>query len=124
VKSVKQMTTSTSDSIQERLSTLDWASIRDDLWRNGFAVTEPVLTGKECRDLVQTYADDSHFRSHIVMARYRFGSGDYKYFAHPLPRRSFKNCGSSRILHSPMLPTSGTRLSACRNASRTDIRSY
>lgn len=31
------------------------------------------------------YADQTHFRSRIAMARYRFGVGDYKYFDHPLP---------------------------------------
>ncbi len=31
------------------------------------------------------YPDENRFRSHIIMARYRFGSGDYKYFNYPLP---------------------------------------
>lgn len=75
-----------SGSIEQHLQALDWASLRDDLWQNGFAVTEPVLTSKECPEVVQTYRDDSCFRSHIIVARYRFGSGDYKYFAHPLPQ--------------------------------------
>lgn len=75
-----------SGSIQQRLHALDWASIRDGLWQNGFAVTEPLLARNECRELVQMYGDGSRFRSHIIMARYRFGSGDYKYFAHPLPQ--------------------------------------
>jgi hypothetical protein len=32
------------------------------------------------------FADDGRFRSRIDMARYRFGVGEYKYFAEPLPR--------------------------------------
>jgi hypothetical protein len=31
------------------------------------------------------YADDAWFRSRVDMARYRFGDGEYKYFADPLP---------------------------------------
>jgi hypothetical protein len=31
------------------------------------------------------YDDDDRFRSTIDMARHRFGRGEYRYFAHPLP---------------------------------------
>lgn len=31
------------------------------------------------------YKDESRFRSQVIMERYRFGVGDYKYFGHPLP---------------------------------------
>src|SRR5947207_14901578 len=31
------------------------------------------------------YAEATRFRSQIVMERYRFGVGDYKYFGDPLP---------------------------------------
>jgi len=31
------------------------------------------------------YGSEQPFRSHIVMSRYRFGRGDYKYFDYPLP---------------------------------------
>ena len=31
------------------------------------------------------YGSQQGFRSHIIMARYRFGRGDYKYFDYPLP---------------------------------------
>jgi hypothetical protein len=33
------------------------------------------------------YDDDRRFRTRIVMARHGFGSGEYKYFAYPLPDR-------------------------------------
>jgi len=72
-------------SIQARLAQLDWDRILQDLWNDGCALTPAVLTPKECGELTGLYGDDSQFRSHIVMKRYRFGSGDYKYFAYPLP---------------------------------------
>jgi hypothetical protein len=34
---------------------------------------------------VALFDEDRRFRSHIDMARYRFGEGEYKYFAAPLP---------------------------------------
>ena len=39
------------------------------------------------------YDDDDRFRSTIDMARHRFGAGQYRYFAHPLPRRRRPSCG-------------------------------
>ncbi len=44
-----------------------------------------VFTAEQCARLRALYADDSRFRSRIDMARYRFGEGEYKYFAEPLP---------------------------------------
>jgi len=72
-------------SIQERLAQLDWDRLHEELWNNGCALTPAILTPDECGQLTGLYGDDRHFRSHIVMKRYRFGSGDYKYFAYPLP---------------------------------------
>jgi uncharacterized protein len=74
-----------SNGIAERLDALDWKGIEESLWEYGYARTTPVLTADECAELIALYADDSRFRSRIDMARYRFGVGDYKYFAHPLP---------------------------------------
>ena len=70
---------------QARIDRLDWTAIEAALFARGYAVTEPILTARECEDLVAIYNDDTHFRSQIVMERYRFGVGDYKYFANPLP---------------------------------------
>jgi hypothetical protein len=44
-----------------------------------------LLTAKECDDLVALYGKDQLFRSRIDMKRFRFGEGEYKYFAYPLP---------------------------------------
>jgi hypothetical protein len=51
----------------------------------GYAKTPALLTPEECNDLACLYTDDARFRSRIDMARYRFGEGEYKYFANPLP---------------------------------------
>ena len=65
---------------------LPWREIEEFLWRFGFAKTPAVLTPEECAGLVGLYADASRFRSRIEMERYRFGVGDYQYFASPLPQ--------------------------------------
>jgi len=51
----------------------------------GCAVAGPVLSTDRCRELAATYTDDGRFRATIDMARHRFGQGEYRYFAHPLP---------------------------------------
>jgi hypothetical protein len=71
--------------IVQRLASLDWAAIRESLWQRGYALTPALLTPSECAGLVNLYPSEDTFRSHIIMSRYRFGRGDYKYFDYPLP---------------------------------------
>jgi len=72
-------------SVAQRIKALDWIAAEQSLSERGCAVTSPVLSPDECTSLAALYNDASRFRSHIVMERYRFGIGDYKYFANPLP---------------------------------------
>jgi len=72
-------------SIAERIDALDWSGAEQSLSERGYAVMAPVLSPAECAELTALYSDASRFRSHIIMERYRFGIGDYKYFANPLP---------------------------------------
>jgi hypothetical protein len=76
----------TSRSIAERIERLDWPAVAHDLDDVGVALTAPVLSVAECRSLIDLYGDDDRFRSTIDMARHRFGAGEYRYFADPLPR--------------------------------------
>ena len=71
--------------IAERLQALDWGALGSSLSEFGYARTGPVLTPHECASLIALYADERRFRSRVEMARHRFGVGDYKYFARPLP---------------------------------------
>ena len=72
-------------SIAERIDALDWSGAEQSLSERGYAVTAPVLSPPECGELTALYNNATHFRSHIIMERCRFGIGDYKYFANPLP---------------------------------------
>ena len=71
--------------VKSRIAELNWNGATAALEERGYAVTETILTPRECSDLVALYGDEKRFRSHIVMERYRFGVGDYKYFGNPLP---------------------------------------
>jgi hypothetical protein len=71
--------------IAERIAQVDWAQIRQSLEADGFARLPPFLLPKECAELSATYEVRERFRSRIDMARFRFGLGEYKYFAAPLP---------------------------------------
>jgi uncharacterized protein len=64
--------------------TLDWTDLGDRLDGDGFAVTEPLLSGADCEELAALF-DGGRFRATIDMARHRFGDGRYRYFDHPLP---------------------------------------
>jgi len=76
---------SITSTIRDRINSLDWPAIHTSLHAYGWARTGEALTHEECRSLRDLYADDSRFRSKVVMARHRFGLGEYKYFGSPLP---------------------------------------
>ena len=69
----------------EPTATVDWTGVAESLDTNGFAVIAQLLAPSECTAVAGLYPDDTRFRSRIVMARYAFGRGEYKYFAYPLP---------------------------------------
>jgi hypothetical protein len=71
--------------IAARLATIDWAQAESDLDAQGCAVLKQLFTPDQCRALAQLYADNTRFRSRIVMSRHGFGRGEYKYFCYPLP---------------------------------------
>jgi uncharacterized protein len=71
--------------VEERVESIDWARISRDLDEQGCAITEGLLTRRECDELAASYSVEERFRSRVVMARHGFGRGEYKYFAYPLP---------------------------------------
>jgi hypothetical protein len=64
---------------------MDWAKATEEVNEYGCAALGQVLKGGECREIADLYDDVARFRSTIDMARYRFGSGQYRYFARPFP---------------------------------------
>jgi uncharacterized protein len=68
-----------------RIDRLDWSQHLQQLNSSGFTTIRSLLSVDECRYVSQLYADDSLFRSRVVMERHNFGRGEYKYFNYPLP---------------------------------------
>lgn len=71
--------------IASRIDRLDWSRIGGELDALGAAATGVVLSAEECAALAALYDRPEGFRSRVVMARHGFGSGEYQYFAYPLP---------------------------------------
>jgi hypothetical protein len=67
------------------LKAFDWKSLAEELDEHGCALTPQLLTPEQCAQISGLYDEVDRFRAMIDMARYRFGSGQYRYFAHPLP---------------------------------------
>ncbi|MDE1145377.1 MAG: 2OG-Fe(II) oxygenase [Azospirillaceae bacterium] len=63
----------------------DWTAIEAELDAHGCAVLPGLLDADTCGALAGLYDGAYGFRSRVVMARHGFGSGEYKYWAYPLP---------------------------------------
>lgn len=70
----------------ERLADKNWPAIARELHDKGFVIVKEVLTITECDHLIAEYDADDTYRKTVSMERYRFGSGEYKYFQYPLPK--------------------------------------
>jgi len=71
--------------VDNRVSAIDWARIAASLDENGYGTIPALLDSMSCRELIALYDDAERFRSRVVMERYRFGRGEYRYLAYPLP---------------------------------------
>ena len=86
---------------QDRVEAVDWDAVRADLDRYGCGLTGPLLAPEEAAAIARLYPDESRFRSTIDMARYRFGEGEYRYFAEPFPEAV---TGLRQALYPRLLP--------------------
>jgi len=69
------------------LSSQSWELIHASLSNKGYAHLPALLDRVECDALAALYPRAELYRNVIKMERYRFGKGEYKYFAYPLPAR-------------------------------------
>ena len=75
----------TATSVVRRVDELDWAAVAAGLDDVGVAAIGSLLVPAECSALVEQYDEGGRFRSTVDMARHRYGRGQYRYFAYPLP---------------------------------------
>jgi hypothetical protein len=73
-------------SLAGHINAQDWPAIESELDSQGSALVGPIITAEQCRELRGAYDTAGLYRKKIVMARHGFGSGEYQYYAYPLPR--------------------------------------
>lgn len=73
------------EEIARRLGALDWTRVTADLDETGHARLAGLLDPGICERLAALYERPELFRSRVIMRRHGFGSGEYQYFAYPLP---------------------------------------
>tara|TARA_R110002167_G_scaffold123399_5_gene302317 strand:- start:413 stop:1117 length:705 start_codon:yes stop_codon:yes gene_type:complete len=71
--------------MKHKIAKLNWHTIAEALHEKGFVIVPQLLSNTQCAALVQGYNDPNAYRKTVVMERYRFGMGEYKYFEYPLP---------------------------------------
>lgn len=81
-----QTTTSVAADVRRRVDAVVWSDLAAELDAHGCAMTSQLLTPEQCRSISALYDRPELFRSTVDMARYRFGSGQYRYFARPYPQ--------------------------------------
>lgn len=59
--------------------------ITQEMHAKGYAILPELLNNEQCETLKLGYNNDALYRKTVVMERYRFGLGEYKYFHYPLP---------------------------------------
>jgi len=69
----------------ERFADSPWPEIHASLWEHGYGRIGTALSRDECEELRSLYSNPELFRSRINMERFRFGRGEYQYFADPIP---------------------------------------
>ncbi len=75
----------TMEDILQKIKNTDWQHIAEEMHQKGYAVLSDLLSGDECENLKSGYDHPLPYRKTVVMARHRFGLGEYKYFNYPLP---------------------------------------
>lgn len=72
-------------SVIQKIENADWQNISETIHQNGYAIILNLLSDQQCETLKVEYDNPSAYRKTVVMERYRFGLGEYKYFNYPLP---------------------------------------
>lgn len=114
--------------LTRRIEAINFPAVAAQLHERGHAVIEGVLTAAECKAIAGSFDSNRGFRKQVVMERYRYGRGVYRYWAYPLPptvqqlRQSLypslvpvANLWMEQLGLAPRFPASLTALSrACR----------
>jgi len=70
--------------IKQKIAQYNWADITESMNGKGYAILPAMISDEDCEELKHSYNNDG-YRKTVVMERYRYGLGEYKYFNYPLP---------------------------------------
>jgi hypothetical protein len=70
--------------IKSRIAAINWERVTRELHYKGFVIVKDILNQQEGDALIAEY-DTGNYRKTVNMDRYGYGSGEYKYYAYPLP---------------------------------------
>lgn len=71
--------------IRNTIDNTDWKAFTEEIHTKGYAIIPSFLKNIQCEQFIDAYSDQRLYRKTVVMERYRFGKGEYKYFDYPLP---------------------------------------
>ncbi len=67
------------------INALNWQDIADDMHDKGYAIIPGFLSPEHYEALQKQFDAPQGYRKTVIMERYRFGLGAYKYWDYPLP---------------------------------------
>lgn len=68
-----------------KIEAIDWNQVASNMHEKGYALIPKLISDEHCKSLINLYNEPIEYRKTVVMERYRFGLGEYKYFDYPLP---------------------------------------
>lgn len=71
--------------ITANIAAVNWPSVAEAMNTTGYAIIPGLIPSGDCEKLIANYAGTDAYRKTVVMERYRYGLGEYKYFNYPLP---------------------------------------
>ncbi len=71
--------------VEQKIAATNWPEVTEAMHRDGYAIIPGLLSDEQCERLKAGYTQPDLYRKTVVMERYRFGQGEYKYFDYPLP---------------------------------------
>ena len=73
------------NNVTQKIEAIDWNSTTEEMHHKGYAIVPKLLSEEQCHALINQYSNVDGYRKKVVMERYRFGRGEYKYWDYPLP---------------------------------------
>ncbi|MFK5880481.1 MAG: 2OG-Fe(II) oxygenase [Flavobacteriaceae bacterium] len=67
-----------------KIEAIDWNQVASNMHEKGYALIPKLISDEHCKSLINLYDEPIGYRKTVVMERYRFGLGEYKYFDYPL----------------------------------------